>query len=384
MIVPFLSKDAYVSKFGDAFTKQWRDMTDDQHMWVCGSFFQFSAGDGWEKLQGFDISPEEAGDKLNKKEGLFDKLKGDTDDGTPPGAYVVQATKMEELDPTEGDVESVIRSRMWLMPTLEDRDKKLVAPRLSRAYDSLDGEDKERMMSHLNSLPAIYESLIKMDQFAFGFSMQAQLAADLVGDPDFVGSDEQIINMKMGLGLRRPSKDFWAPVGKLTGAMDPEDKVNLLAYIVPRTGSGDAAQEEALQAFVDGLEPTFDVVRSKIPTLSEADVQLLGSELLAAEILIPGRSTREQFAQWIDALTAADLEFILAKRKSYKEEASKEMEEFKVARDEVQKKAEERREKIREQVMAARENRSVIFNPGTGRFEKYEQKKEEGFKLPGF
>ena len=384
MIVPFLSKDAYVSKFGDAFTKQWRDMTDDQHMWVCGSFFQFSAGDGWEKLQGFDISPEEAGDKLNKKEGLFDKLKGDTDDGTPPGAYVVQATKMEELDPTEGDVESVIRSRMWLMPTLEDRDKKLVAPRLSRAYDSLDGEDKERMMSHLNSLPAIYESLIKMDQFAFGFSMQAQLAADLVGDPDFVGSDEQIINMKMGLGLRRPSKDFWAPVGKLTGAMDPEDKVNLLAYIVPRTGSGDAAQEEALQAFVDGLEPTFDVVRSKIPTLSEADVQLLGSELLAAEILIPGRSTREQFAQWIDALTAADLEFILAKRKSYKEEASKEMEEFKVARDEAQKKVDERREKIREQVMAARENRSVIFNPGTGRFEKYEQKKEEGFKLPGF
>ncbi|EJK76562.1 hypothetical protein THAOC_01672 [Thalassiosira oceanica] len=59
------------------------------------------------------------------------------------------------------------------------------------------------------------------------------------------------------------------------------------------------------------------------------------------------------------------------------------MEEFKFARDEVQKKAEERREKIREQVMEARENRSVIFNPGTGRFEKYEQK-EEGFKLPGF
>lgn len=383
MIVPFLSKDAYVSEFGDAFTKQWRDMTDDQHMWVCGSFFQFSAGDGWEKLQGFDVSPEEAGDKLNKKEGLFDKLKGGNDDGTPPGAYVVQARKKAELDPTKGDVEEVIRSRMWMMPTLEDRDKKLVAPRLSRAYDVLGDEDKERMMSHLNSLPAIYESLIKMDQFAFGFSMQAQLAADLVGDPDFVGSDEQIKNMKMGLGLRRPSEDFWAPVGKLTGSMSPEDKVNLLAYIVPRTGSGDAAQEEALQAFVDGLEPTFDVVRSKIPTLSEADVQLLGSELLAAEILIPGRSTREQFAQWIDALTAADLEFILAKRKSYKEEASKEMEEFKFARDEVQKKAEERREKIREQVMEARENRSVIFNPGTGRFEKYEQK-EEGFKLPGF
>jgi hypothetical protein len=37
-----------------------------------------------------------------------------------------------------------------------------------------------------------------MDQFAFTFSMQAQLAADLVGDPDFTGSDIQINNMKMG------------------------------------------------------------------------------------------------------------------------------------------------------------------------------------------
>ena len=53
----------------------------------------------------------------------------------------------------------------------------------------------------------------------------------------------QINNMKMGLGLGKPSKDFWAPVGKLTAAMAPEDKVNLLAYIVPRFGSGDAAQD---------------------------------------------------------------------------------------------------------------------------------------------
>jgi hypothetical protein len=54
------------------------------------------------------------------------------------------------------------------------------------------------MLQHTDSLPKIYESLIKMDQFAFTFNMQAQLAADLVGDPDFTGSDIQINNMKMG------------------------------------------------------------------------------------------------------------------------------------------------------------------------------------------
>lgn len=76
---------------------------------------------------------------------------------------------------------------------------------------------------------------------------------------------------------------------------------------------------EALKAFVSGLEPTFAVIRSK---LKESDVQLLGSELLASEVLKPGRSTREEFAVWLGALTEVDLEFILTKRKSFKEEAT--------------------------------------------------------------
>ncbi len=195
MIVPFLSKDAYVEKFDEAFTKQWRDMTDDQHMWVCGSFFQFSAGEGWEGLKGFDISPEEA---KKDDENVLSKL-GKKDNG-PCGAYVVQARKnylVEEVD--EDDVEGFIKSKMWMLPTLEDRDKKLVVPRLARAYDALQTEEaKKKMLQHFDALPKIYSSLIRMDQFAFTFSMQAQLAADLLGDPDFDGNDEQIKNMKMG------------------------------------------------------------------------------------------------------------------------------------------------------------------------------------------
>lgn len=196
MIVPFLSKDAYVEKFDEAFTKQWRDMTDDQHMWVCGSFFQFSAGEGWEGLKGFDISPDEA---KQQDEGVLTKLTNKKE-GKTCGAFVVQARKsfmVEEVD--EDDVEKFISSRLWMLPTLEDRDKKLVTPRLARAYNALHSkQEKDKMLQHFDSLPKIYASLIKMDQFAFTFSMQAQLAADLVGDPDFNGNDIQINNMKMG------------------------------------------------------------------------------------------------------------------------------------------------------------------------------------------
>mmetsp|Transcript_21679 Transcript_21679/g.52388 ORF Transcript_21679/g.52388 Transcript_21679/m.52388 type:complete len:679 (-) Transcript_21679:93-2129(-) len=380
MIVPFLAKDAYVEKFDEAFTKQWRDMTDDQHLWVAGSFFQFSAGEGWEGLKGFDISPEDA---KKEEEGMLAKLQ-QKDSDAPCGAFVVQGKKKsmaEEVD--ENDVEGSIKSRLWMLPTLEDRDKKLVAPRLARAYDSLDSQqDKDLMFQHCDSLPKIYASLIKMDQFAFTFSMQAQLAADLVGDPDFEGNDLQINNLKMGLGLRKPSKDFWAPVGKLTAAMAPEEKVNLLAYIVPRFGSEDPAQGEALEAFVAGLEPTFAVIRSKCPNMKEADVQLLGSELLASEVLKPGLSSREEFAVWMGALSEVDLEFILTKRKSFKEEAKQEMESFKEEREAETKRVEERREKIQEQVMAARENRSVVFNPRTGKMEQIEKKGDGFFQNP--
>jgi hypothetical protein len=37
--------------------KMWRDMNDAQHMWIIGSFFQFSAGESWCDLKGYDLTP---------------------------------------------------------------------------------------------------------------------------------------------------------------------------------------------------------------------------------------------------------------------------------------------------------------------------------------
>ena len=63
---------------------------------------------------------------------------------------------------------------MWVVPTLEERDKKLLAPRLTRSYNSpKTQEDKDALAKKVESLPTIYESLIKMDQFAFTFNKYA-------------------------------------------------------------------------------------------------------------------------------------------------------------------------------------------------------------------
>ncbi len=172
-----------------------------------------------------------------------------------------------------------------------------------------------------------------------------------------------------GLGLRTPSPEFWQPIGELTAAMDIDDKINLLSYLVPRFGSGNAEQEAALLAYASGLKPTFDIIRSKCPDLSEPDVQLLGTELLNAEVLIPGRSTREEFAAWLGAMTADEMNKILGVRKGLNEESSSQLDAYKVQLKEEEEKRAEIRKQYEEQVKEARKTRSIVLNPATGKFQ---------------
>ena len=151
--------------------------------------------------------------------------------------------------------------------------------------------------------------------------------------------------------------------------MVPEDKINLLAHIVPRFGSGDPAQERALENFVSGLEPTFSVIKKKCPTLSDADVQLAGTELLAAEILQPGRSSKNEFASWIAALTEAEILDVLEKRKSFKKVAVNALEEMRAKRQAELERLEAEKKKFEEQLEKAREERTIELNVKTGKME---------------
>jgi hypothetical protein len=157
--------------------------------------------------------------------------------------------------------------------------------------------------------------------------------------------------------------------------MDIYDKINLLGYLVPRFGSGKAEQEYALKAFVTGLAPTFAVIRSTSPDLSESDVQLLGTELLCAEILIPGRSTKEEFGVWLGSMTASDMKTILSSRKSLNEASNSEIAAYKANVAEKERERQELRKRYEEQVATARKERTMVFNPKSGKFQELERKK---------
>ena len=96
----------------------------------------------------------------------------------------------------------LLNSKMWMMPVVEPRDKSMVVPRLVRSIETTDGATKETIMRSVEQnvalLPKVYEALSKMDQFAFTFSMQSQLAAELLTNPAFNACDEQIVALKQG------------------------------------------------------------------------------------------------------------------------------------------------------------------------------------------
>jgi hypothetical protein len=158
-----------------------------------------------------------------------------------------------------------------------------------------------------------------------------------------------------------------------TADMIIEDKINLLAYLVPRFGSGDKMQEDALEAFASGLDPTFTVIRQKLPKLDESDVQLLGTELLCAEILIPGRSTKEEFAAWVGAMSDSELMGVLSSRKKFNAESTAELETFQEVRAAEERRLEKLRQKYQDQVEEARKSRTMAFNPVSGKFEEIKQ-----------
>ena len=120
-----------------------------------------------------------------------------------------------------------------------------------------------------------------------------------MGDPNFAGNYEQANSTKRGLGL------FWAPVGGLTVDMASEEKVILMACIIPRPawfGSGDAAQEEALEAFVSSLGRRLRRSDQSVPPWTAATYScwfaVLEPPRCSRLVAAPGRNLPSGWKRW--------------------------------------------------------------------------------------
>eukprot|EP00612_Vaucheria_litorea_P004777 CAMPEP_0171462196 /NCGR_PEP_ID=MMETSP0945-20130129/6331_1 /TAXON_ID=109269 /ORGANISM="Vaucheria litorea, Strain CCMP2940" /LENGTH=498 /DNA_ID=CAMNT_0011988675 /DNA_START=134 /DNA_END=1630 /DNA_ORIENTATION=- len=305
-MVTFTGKDAYKS-FQDKQVKMWRDMNNAQHMWVIGSFFQFSGSSDWVELKGYDISPP-------SPQGFMSKFGGEK-----PGVYVTQARKGQEKIT---DPKVLIRKWVSQSPGLDSNEVEMCYLRLMADYNAAaDQKGKDAVVEAAKKVPEIYCVLSGLAKGVLFPPFKALLSTRLATN-GWNGSEAQILGLKEGLGMVPVDDTFWGPLGKLTMQIESEDKVLLLSEFVPLFGTEEG--EGLVSAIIPSLESALKVVGEKLPSASPREVQLLSVDLILSDFVSAPSEKRGDFVQWLETVSSEDLQLWLHERCNYKEVKSHE------------------------------------------------------------
>ena len=115
---------------GPAPVKMWTTMTDEQKIWIAGSYFQYSAPGGWTDILGFDLAGGSGAAQMQ-----FDLTLT-----SEPSAYAVQASKLlfappqvpPEMQGFVGNLSAYLETRLLGVPLLSARDRRFLSLRLAR------------------------------------------------------------------------------------------------------------------------------------------------------------------------------------------------------------------------------------------------------------
>ena len=99
-------------------------------------------------------------------------------------------------------------------------------------------------------------------------------------------TEVEIASLRMAVGLDTPDEAFWSPLGAATSSVAPRDKVNFLARIISYIGCDDS-NGDLLKELPSFLISTVQEIQQQLATktISEADCQLLATELIICEYL---------------------------------------------------------------------------------------------------
>eukprot|EP01041_Mallomonas_annulata_P010787 gene10787-22518_t len=295
--------------------KMWTTFTDEQKIWISGSYYQYSAG----------LKFEKAKDSENLSH-----------------AFVVQANKL--LPPSiEENAQGYIEAIMNGVKHMETDDKTYIALRLTTELsrvtkDSslLSTADKEALVEKwLLNLQGIYEILKDVKEVVIPKPVKAMLASFIL--TEWSGSQAQKLALRRGVGLDPADDIFWNPVASATSALGPRDKIILLSDVLPlfkdqtamdvesETGPYAAPVPQLLLQLVAALQS----VCTRLPAL---DIELLATELLASDYVQPlmkasvtsapadasslAQSTANRLINFVKGSNAQELTAILNDRKT--------------------------------------------------------------------
>lgn len=281
--------------------KMWTTMTDEQKIWIVGSYFHYSAGPGWKMIEGYDAASESGGE-LEFAE-----------DGTTETAFVVQAEKIpRSLDPSPFEDISFL-----LLPAkhMGNEDREYSALRLAADVKAAKDEaGKAVVIGWAERLPQIYEILERVQDKVIPKPAKALLANYLVST--WANSPAQVDALRKGLGLE-PADAFWQEVGESTSTLEPNAKITFLGEVISQASGNDkfaglpAAMKGALAVLIGKMPDEED-----LPRLQAFVANLVVSDYLMASMdaeAAAGRITR-----YLESLSPGQLKGMLPKKEDKK------------------------------------------------------------------
>ena len=259
--------------------KMWTTMNEEQKIWIVGSYFHYSVGEGFEQIEGYDLFNSNG-------QMVFASTDSDANDA----AYVVHAKRLvlPEVDAEEFSANDYILGSLHGFKYLESDDKKFNALRLAADYERSSADEKREILKTLNKLEQIYEVIHVVKEMIIPAPVKAMLANFLY--PKWTNTPEQRDALRQGLGLSSPPDAFWNSVGKSTSAMSPRQKVIFLSNIIPFFGSASSSSSSSsssdkLAAYPGLLIEVIESIQKRLPTEAIGAVQDFASDFLVTDFL---------------------------------------------------------------------------------------------------
>ena len=256
--------------------KMWTTMNEEQKIWIVGSYYHYSVGEGFEQIEGYDLFNSNG-------QMVFATTAEDA-------AYVVHAKRqvLPEIDSKEFSANDYILGSLHGFKYLESDDKKFNSLRLAADYERASVAEKGEILKTLNKLEQIYEIIHVVKEMIIPAPVKAMLANFLF--PKWTNTPEQREALKQGLGLSPPD-EFWNSVSKSTSSMSPRQKVIFLSSIIPFFGS--SSSSDKLAAYPGLLIEVVESIQQRLPAEAIGAIQDFASDFLITDFLASPKGTAD-------------------------------------------------------------------------------------------
>jgi hypothetical protein len=139
-------------------------MNEEQKIWIVGSYYHYSVGEGFEQIEGYDLFNSNG-------QMVFATTAEDA-------AYVVHAKRqvLPEIDSKEFSANDYILGSLHGFKYLESDDKKFNSLRLAADYERASVAEKGEILKTLNKLEQIYEIIHVVKEMIIPAPVKAMLA----------------------------------------------------------------------------------------------------------------------------------------------------------------------------------------------------------------